>query len=344
MIAALLVYRVQHIPRSVSDKDLKDLNERCKARIQEEQIIIRKPNVARGDLVLSYPGYKNEVAAIRLENAKLDPRYQHLLFRQPAAPAPGKISYTGGVYSHTPSGDTCRTTIEIRLADDSAPLEALALSQTDPTDPTGLRQVVLDAGASTMKIKVHTDSPTTHSPTEGADLLDCHKRLDVGGTSVNLPPFPVILYASGKIDLRFTPANSAWTDEFKGVALGDRGLRGSGLQVVATQNSSAPRLNVQARSARFTLSGLWIGPNMLKLDIGPDVKGAMAYEYGSSIYHTDLVQQLIKENLFLSSAFGAFAALLVTLLLNWVRKNDLPKKHKQVKTMPAQRPKTRRAG
>ena len=326
VLAALLVYLGSNIPRSVS-LPLDDLNAKSTARSREELIVIRKPTIAPGDLVLSYVGSKNEVADIWLENATLDDNSQHLLFPHSTALAPAKISYTtGSIPSPTESGDTCHTTIEIRRAKGSPPLEALTLSQTDEmAGAQRFRQVILDAGASPMEIEVHTDSPAGGA----MDSLDCHKLLTVGGQPpVDLPPLPIhMLVNRGKIDLHFNPANPAlsiWTgpkQTFEAVSLGDSSLRGSGLQVVAAQHSITPRLDVRTRSAdNITFSRLKIGSDMLKLDIGRDAERAVAYANGSSLYNYDLIDA-IQKNPVLSFAF---ATVLVPILWKWIRKNCFP--------------------
>ncbi len=326
VLAALLVYLGSNIPRSVA-LPADDLNAKSMARIREEQIVIQKPHIAPGDLALSYVGSKNEVADIWLENATLDDKSQRLLFPHTAAPAPGRISYTtGSVSGPQKPGDTCHTTIEIRRAEGSVPLEALTLSQTDAmAGAQRFRQVVVDAGASTMEIEVHTDSPAGGA----MGLLDCHKLLTVGAAPpVDLPPIPVhMLVYRGKIDLHFNPADPAlpiWTgprQTFEAVSLGDSSLRGSGLRIVAAQQSIAPRLDVQTRSAdSITFSRLKLGSDMLKLDIGRDAERAVAYANGSSLYNYDLIDA-IQKNPILSFAF---ATVLVPTLWKWIRKNCFP--------------------
>jgi hypothetical protein len=329
VLAALLVYLGSHIPRSVS-LPADDLNAKSMARIREEQIVIQKPDIAPGGLALSYVGSKNEVADLWLENATLDDRSQHLLFPQSAVPARGKIGYTtvdaAGV---TNSGDTCHTTIEVRLAKDSAPLDALTLYQTDEmAGAQRYRQVIMEAGAATMEIVVHTDSPTETA--DGMGLLSCHKLLTVADrAAVDLPPIPIrMLVSRGKIDLHFNPANPALSiftgpkKTFEAVSLGESTLRARGLQVVAAQQSSAPRLDVRSRSAgSITFSRLRIGEDMLKLDIGRDAESAVAYANGSSVYNYDLIDT-IQKNPILSFAF---ATVLVPALWNWIRKNCFPR-------------------
>jgi hypothetical protein len=51
-VTALLVYLGSHIPRSVS-LPADELNARAMARVGEEQIVIRNPAIAEGDLALS---------------------------------------------------------------------------------------------------------------------------------------------------------------------------------------------------------------------------------------------------------------------------------------------------
>lgn len=330
VLAALLVYLGSHIPRLVS-LPADDLNAKGMARIGEEQIVILKPDIAPDGLALSYVGSKNEVADLWLENATLDERSQHLLFPHSAAPAPARIGYTtGDPAGTTSSGDTCHTTIEIRLAKDSAPLDALTLYQTDEmAGAQRYRQVVMEAGAATMEITVHTDSPAEGTG-DGMGVLSCHKLLTVADRpAVDLPPIPLAMLVSrGKIDLHFNPANpqlSIFTgpkQTFEAVSLGESTLRGRGLKVVAAQQSIAPRLDVRSASAgSITFSRLRIGEDMLKLDIGRDAESAAVYISGSSLYNYDLIDA-IQKNPILSFAF---ATVLVPALWNWIRKNCFPK-------------------
>jgi hypothetical protein len=206
----------------------------------------------------------------------------------------------------------------------------LTLSQSDEmAGAQRYRQVILDAGAATMEIEVHTDSPT--GETGGAmGMLDCHKVLTVAGSPpVKLPSIPLhMLVQRGKIDLHFNPANPAlsiWTgpkQTFEAVSLGGSTLRGSGLQVVATEHPMAPRLEVRTGSAAsITFSRLRLGSDMLRLDIGRDAESAVAYVDGSSFYNYDLIDA-IQKNPILSFAF---ATVLVPTLWNWIRKNCFPK-------------------
>jgi hypothetical protein len=156
ILAALVVYLGSHIPRAISLPS-DDLNTRSTARVKEEQIIVVSPDIAEGDLALSYVGNKNEIADIWMENATLDDQSQRLLFRGPAAQPQGKISYTTGSNpSKVNSDDTCHTTIEIRRAKGSPAVNALKIYQTDEmAGAQRFRQVVLDAGKSTMEVEVH---------------------------------------------------------------------------------------------------------------------------------------------------------------------------------------------
>lgn len=335
VLAALLVYLGSHIPRAVS-LPADDLNARSSARVGDEQIVIEKPKIAPGDLALSYVGSRNEVAGIWIENATLDDQSQHLLFPGAAAPAPSRIGYTPGSASGSPanSNDTCHTTIEIRRTADSAPVNALKLYQTDQTaGDQRFRQLVLDAGPSTMEIEVHTDSPS-----EGAiDLPGCRKLLTVGDhPPIDLPPIPVhLLVRGGSIDLHFNPANPAvpiftGADQtFEAVSLGDGALRGSGLQIVSTGRSIAPQLDVRAThgTGDLTFSRLKLGADMLKLDIGRDSEKALAYAKGSSLYNYDLVAA-IQKNPILSFAF---AAVLAPALWKWIKKTCFPKAAKRTR-------------
>jgi hypothetical protein len=328
-LATLLVYFGSHIPRPIP-LPAEDLNAKGIARIGEEQIVLRNPDIAEGDLALSYVGNKNEIADAWFENATLDVRSQHLLFPGSIAPEPTSISYTTGSSpnSRTKSDDTCHTTIEIRRARGSAFVEALKLYQSDETaGAQRFRQIVLDAGKTAMEIDVHTDSPT-----QGVtDLPGCHKVLTVGANKpVDLPLIPIrILVPSGKIDLHFNPANpslpiSTGSEQtFEAVSLGDNALRGRSLQVLSVGHSKGPpKLDVQAHPSENLISfrHLKLGSDALKLDIGANSEKAVAYEDGSSIYNYDLIAA-IQKNPVLSFAF---AAVLAPALWNWVRKNCFP--------------------
>ena len=330
VLAALLVYLGSHIPRSVS-LPIDDLNARGVARINDEKIVIQKPDISPGGLALSYVGSKNEVADLWLENATLDDRSRHLLFPNLAALAPARIGYTtGDAAGIANSGDTCHTTIEIRLAKDSAPLTALTLYQTDEmAGAQRYRQVIMEAGAATMEIEVHTDSPAEKAA-DGMGVLSCHKLLTVADRpAVDLPPIPLrMLVSRGKIDLHFNPANPALSiftgpkKTFEAVSLGESTLRGGRLLVVAAHQSIAAPLEVYNRSASsITFSRLKIGEDMLKFDIGRDAESAVAYANGSSIYNYNLIEA-IEKNPILSFAF---ATVLIPALGNWIRKNCFPR-------------------
>lgn len=341
VLAALLVYLGSHIPRAIS-LPADDLNARSAARVTEEQIVIARPQIAPGDLVLSYVGSRNEVASIWIENAILEDQSQHLLFPGSAVPAPARIGYTPASAPSSPanSNDTCHTTIEIRRTAGSAPVDALKLYQTDQTaGDQRFRQLVLDAGASTMEIEFHTDSPS-----EGAmNLPGCRKLLTVGdNTPIDLPPIPVhMLVHGGSIDLHFNPSNPAvpiftGADQtFEAVSLGDGALRGSSLQIVSTGRSIAPQLDVRAShgTGGLTFSRLKLGADNLKLDIGRDSEKALAYSKGSSLYNYDLVAA-IQKNPILSFAF---AAILTPALWKWVKKTCFPTAAKRVRK-PARPP------
>jgi hypothetical protein len=327
-LTALLVYLGSNIPRSVS-LPADDLNTRSVAQVGEQQIVLEKPDIAEGDLALSYVGNKNEIADLWLDHATLDDRTQHLLFPASTAPQPERISYTtNGSAKSGKSNETCHTTIEIRRSKGSVPIESLKLYQSDATaGPQRFRQVVLEAGETAMEIEVHTDSP---SPT-AMDLPGCHKLLTLGDAKpVDVPPIPLrLIVTGGKINLHFNPANPElpiWTGQgqtFEAVSVGDGVLRGHGLQIISIEkNKAVPALNVRAESSdrNITFSRLKLGSDMLRIDIGRDPEKARAYADGSSMYTYDLIAG-IQKNPILSFALGV---VLVPALWKWVRKNCFP--------------------
>lgn len=327
VVAALLVYFGSHIPRTIS-LPVDDLNTRAEVRVGEEQLVIENPVIAPGEIAVSYTGSKNEVAGIWAENATIEGPIQHLLFPNSGDPKPALIGYTtNSAASPATSGETCRTAIEIRLAKDSIPIKELKLFQTDETaGAQRFRQVVVDAGASTMEINAHTDAPS-----DGAtNLPGCKKLLTVGDSpSIDLPLIPVQMFVhGGKIELHFNPANPAveiWTGPdgtFEAVSVGEATLRAGGLRIESTQRSVVPRLDVRTPHAndQITLGALKIGSDKLRIAVGHDTEKALVCANGASLYNYDLIDA-IQKNPILSFAF---AAVLVPALWNWIRKNCFP--------------------
>lgn len=326
-LAAVAVSLGSHIPRSMPLPDT-DLNAKAVAHLGEDQFVLLKPSIAQGDLALSYVGNKNEVAELWLDNATLDQASQRLLFGTAPAPPPGRISYTTSDTAHVQkSGDTCHTTVEVRLAKGSSPVQALHLFQDDATaGPQRFRQIVLESPGTSMELEVHTDAPEMGS----TDLLGCHKLLTLGDKQTDVPSLPLhFLVSSGKIDLHFNPADPAvaiWTgpdQTFEAVSVGDGSLRTAGLQVIAQEPSKQPLLNVRSRTAggTLTLSKLRLGADSLRLEVGRDPESAVAYVEGKSIWNYDLIAE-IQKNPVLSFVF---AAVLVPALWKWVQKNCLTK-------------------
>jgi hypothetical protein len=334
-LTALAVYEGSNIPRTVSLPQ-EDLNARGVARLGEQLIVLEKPDIAAGDLVLSYAGSKNEIGDLWLENATLDERSQLMLFAGAVAVAPGRISYTtDGVPDVTKSGDTCHTTIEVRRAQGSADVDTLKLFQTDEmAGAQRFRQVVLDAGKATMEIVVHTDAPDADKP------VVCRKVLTVGGgTPVALPSIPIgIAVHGGKIDLHFNPVNPAlaiWTgpeQTFEAVSLGGGSLRARALQIVSTKRAKAPVLDVQgSRSGDgVTVSRLKLGADKLRVDIGRETETAKVRANGASVYNYDLIAA-IQKNPILAIPLGALAP----ALWIWVRKNLFPNSKKNEPIEPS---------
>lgn len=322
-LTAFAVYEGSNIPRSVSLPE-DDLNARSVARLGEQQIVLEKPEIAPGDLVLSYAGSKNEIGDLWLENATLDERSQRMLA---AGATPGRMSYTtDGVPGVTKSGDTCHTTIEVRRAQGSANIDALKLYQTDETaGPQRFRQLVMDAGKTTMEIVVHTDPPD-----EGTSKpVECRKVLTVGGGKpIALPAIPIgIVVHGGKVDLHFNPVNPAlaiWTgpeQTFEAVSLGGGSLRAKAVQIVSTKRAKSAQLDVRSAGSGegVTVSRLKLGVDRLKIDIGRDTETAKVRANGASVYNYDLIAA-IQKNPILAIPLGALAP----ALWIWVRKNLFP--------------------
>ena len=74
--------------------------------------------------------------------------------------------------SSTKAADTCRTTIQIRLAEGSGALGALKLYQTEASAGQQL-QLMLDAGTTPLDVEVHTDP----RPNGATNLPGCQKAL-----------------------------------------------------------------------------------------------------------------------------------------------------------------------
>jgi hypothetical protein len=339
--AALLIYAGQHITRPVS-LPAKELNDLGAARVGDEQIVIEKPQIGEGDLVLSYVGSKNEVADLWLDEATVEDPMQKMLFPNSAAPGPGKISYTtGSVSDVAKTGDTCHTTVEIRRVKGSPEIDELKLYQTDEmAGAQRFRQVVLDAGKGTMEVTVHTDAPETGD----AGVAGCHKVLTEGdGASVDLPLLPVrMLVHGGKIDLHFNPSDPAVQiftgpdQTFEAVSLGAGSLLGSGLRVVTVGDSKEPQFEMKASKLKscneaengksddrikncVAFHDLKLGAEMLRVGMGRDTESAYAWSKGESVYTYDLIDE-IQKNLAVSAVFAA----VLTPFWLWIGKVCFP--------------------
>ena len=148
-------------------------------------LTIESPSVAAGDLVLFYDGGANQIADVRLDRATLTAASAKMFLVQSAPSGAAHISSTGasGSVSSTKAADTCRTTIQIRLAEGSGALGALKLYQTEASAGQQLK-LVLDAGTTPLDVEVHTDPP----PNGATNLPGCQKVLTVGdGAPLQLP-------------------------------------------------------------------------------------------------------------------------------------------------------------
>jgi hypothetical protein len=138
-VAAIVVYLASNIPRSVA-LPVSELNEKCVARQGEDMLSIESLAVAAGDLVLSYDGGANQIADVRLDRATFAAASAKMFLVKGAPSGAVHISYTTGApgsVSSTKAGDTCRTTIQIRLAEGCSALGALKLYQTKPARGNG---------------------------------------------------------------------------------------------------------------------------------------------------------------------------------------------------------------
>jgi hypothetical protein len=328
LVAAFVVYLASNIPRSVA-LPVSELNDKCVARQGEDMLTIESPSVAPGDLLLSYDGGPNQIADVRLESATLAARSAKMFLVSGAPSGPARISYTTGIpgkISSAKTGDTCHTTIQVRLAADAAVLGALKLYQTEGNAGQQL-QLVLDAGTTPLDVEVHTDTP----PNEASNLPGCQKVLTVGdGAPLQLPQLPVwMVTAGGTVTLNFNPANSAVSivkgdkqPTFDDVSIGGSIVRAKELDVSAMRGKSPrPKLKVRAAPAGALLSieQLQISSNKLRVGVGQDTEKAFAYEDGASLYNYDLVAA-IQKNAVLGIVLGIFG----TGLAAWIKKNCFP--------------------
>jgi hypothetical protein len=340
VVAALLVYVGSHITRSVS-LPAKELNDRGVARVSDEQIVIERPQISEGELVLSYVGSKNEVADLWLNETTLEDPMQKMLFPGSVAPGPGVISYTtGSVPDAAKTGDTCHTTVEVRRVKGSPEIDELKLYQTDEmAGAQRFRQVVLDAGKGTMEVNVHTDAPETGD----AGVAGCHKVLTVGsGDPVDLPLLPVrMLVHGGKIDLHFNPSDSAVQiftgpdQTFEAVSLGDGSLLGSGLRVVTVGDSKEAPFELKAAKVKscneqgdsddrikncVAFRDLKLGADTLRVGMGRDGESAYAWSKGESLYTYDAFEEIDKNRV----VSAVFAVVVLPFMWRWIGKTCFP--------------------
>jgi hypothetical protein len=328
LVAASVVYLASNIPRSVA-LPVPELNDKCVARQGEDMLTLQSPSVAAGDFVLSYDGGPNQIADVRLDKATLSAASAKMFLVAGAPSGATHISYTTGApgsASSTRTGETCHTTIQIRLREGSAALGALKLYQTEANAGQQL-QLVLDAGATPLDVEVHTDAP----PNGATNLPGCQKLLTVGdGKPLPLPLLPVwMVTAGGTITLNFNPANSDVSivqgdkqPAFDAVSLGGNQIRARELDVSPMHGKpSTPKLKVKAAPAGALLSieQLQITSNKLRVEVGQDTEKAFAYENRASLYNYDLVAAIQK-----NSVLGIVLGIFGTGLAAWIKKNCFP--------------------
>jgi hypothetical protein len=342
VVAAVLVSLGSHVRRSVSLPD-KELNDRGVARVGDEQIVIERPKIGEGDLVLSYVGSKNEVADLWLYEATVEEPMRKMLFPNSAAPGPGEISYTtGDVSDAARTGDTCHTTVEVRRVKGTPEIDELKLYQTETmAGAQRFRQLVLDAGKGTMEVSVHTDAPETG----GAGVAGCHKVLAEGdGAAVDLPLLPVrMLVHGGKINLHFDPSDPAVQiftgpdQTFEAVSLGEGELLGSGLRVVTVGSSKEAPFEMRAANVKscngaeksdsddrikncVAFRDLKLGADTLRVGMGRDGESAYAWLKGESLYTYDLMDEIDKNRV----VSAVFAVVVLPFMWRWIGKTCFP--------------------
>lgn len=329
LLAALIVYLGSRITVAIQlPKD--DLNTKAEAHLGEEMLIIDRPQIAEGQLLLSYQGGKNELADVSFDRASVTGLSLRALpaARQETAVSPIKFIYRSLVGVPQSFDDTCHTAIEIRRAKGSSPVTSLKLYQADKAAGSQrFREVILDAGSTSLEVTVSTDPPfpgKTHFP-------GCQRALNIGNLpSVDWPPtFPVVFAVpGGKIDLHFNPANplldifTGPNGAYQAVSIGEDTLQAADIRIASMRNPGKKlKLEVRPspREKLVTVGSLRLAANSLGVDIGQDPEKAIPYADGKALYPLDIVDT-IKNNPLLGVGLGA----LCTALFGWVVKTCFP--------------------
>ena len=327
--AALQIY-LANIPRVVDLPD-DEVDPLMLTKVDSERMEISQPAVAEGGMLLSYSGQAGDVADLHFENAIVDSSNAGLQSSLAnVKPVPSKIAYvtlppaTAAASPALPAGsDTCHTSVEIRRAKGSSPINSLsAFIENGSANNEQRREIRFWAEGGPLEVELHTDAPPSLDGKDLATIPGCSKTLQVRSlddsdsssvVQANLIPAPVYLMIpkiepqkasspAGMFRIELTPVFTTqprWfsaSDFFSGVSLGDTALLSSRLRILPLYAETGQRLSITADGkSTLRLDELAFSLNQLKLR----ATGAAAVEIDGKRLGFDFMR-FVKQNAILS--------------------------------------------
>jgi hypothetical protein len=180
-------------------------------RLGREELMIDGP-VTNSDegLLLSHVGQPNEIVDFSFDRARLDGETLLHLSESNPPPNPTRIDYLTTKSAQRLEGESCRTSIEIKLADARKPPATLHFYQTDAPGGDIYRRLDMKATGGEVLINIGTDGDDVSAP-------GCQKKLAVG-SDFSLPTegtygLAIVAEADSVSSFSFNPAtakNTLW--------------------------------------------------------------------------------------------------------------------------------------
>jgi len=311
------------------------------AVLATSELILSGATVVPNHSFLSYSGNAWEVADMDFDQAEIDSQTAALLALSSAGPppsGPGKWTYVTYDKPGIPSGETCRTFVEINVEPANASPGEFHLFQLGEPEPKRQRLVEIKADSIDLVVKANTSPPDPAKP----DSLGCWKTLESSGWQTRVRNLPVQFVAKLNSRFRITfvsevsrgkPSWGAEDGYFKSAKLGP--LNAQGVTVRPIREDGAPEkapAMVQLEGAFhkvLRVADLQVGADGLKVA----VTGKAFAKVNGSTVGFDVIDALQKNM--------EFAALITAgngLLLAWLHRIFFKTKRKRTKRRSAARP------
>ena len=257
-------------------------------KLGREELTIDGP-VTNSDegLLLSHVGQSNEIVDLSFDRARLDGETLLQLGESNPPPNPTRIDYLTTKSPERMEGESCRTFIDVKLADVRKPPTALHLYQTDAPGGDIYRRLDMKATGGELLISIGTatmDADNVRAP-------GCQKKLTVG-SDFSLPTegtysLAIVAEADSASHLSFNPAtaeNTLWDKPdsfFQPFDLGSEQhgpdapapLRARAVEIrtLGGDKSSGPTSLLSARSLEggelLTIESLKVGSDRIQINV-----------------------------------------------------------------------------